>query len=397
MDSDSDTEEINEECIQQAITEEMKIDELVIIVTRTSVYYHNNFLVKEPCRNSPHTGWKFMMEILNGNDRCCHEMFRMEKHVFCKLCDRLRSYGLKSSKGLRLEESVGMFMMILGHGAGNRMIQEHFQHSGETVSRQFTNVLEKMSMLALDEIKPPENFDEVSYYIRNNSRYWPYFKDCIGAIDGTHVRVSLPVDKQIPYIGRKGCPTQNIMAVCGFDMLFTFVWAGWEGTAHDTRIFLEALRNTNLNFPKPPNGKYYLVDAGYPNMKGYLAPYKGQRYHLPQFQQGSQPSGYKEVFNHAHSSLRSVIERCFGVWKARWQILHRMPSYGYDKQVAIVTASMALHNFIRRETINEMDFPSYDEANNDFADDDVQNINLARDESEMGVVRDKIAAELMLR
>ncbi|XP_060960618.1 uncharacterized protein LOC115723519 [Cannabis sativa] len=331
MDSDSDTEEINEECIQQAITEEMEIDELVIIVTRTSLYYHNNFLVKEPCRNSPHTGWKFMMEILNGNDRRCHEI--------------LRSYGLKSSKGLRLEESVGMFMMILGHGAGNRMIQEHFQHSGET--------------------------------------------DCIGAIDGTHVRVSLPVDKQIPYIGRKGFPTQNIMAVCGFDMLFTFVWAGWEGTAHDTRIFLEALRNTNLNFPKPPNG--------YPNMKGYLAPYKGQRYHLPQFQQGSQPSGYKEVFNHAHSSLRSVIERCFGVWKARWQILHRMPSYGYDKQVAIVTASMALHNFIRRETINEMDFPSYDEANNDFVDDDVQNINLARDESEMGVVRDKIAAELMLR
>ncbi|WJX21142.1 hypothetical protein P8452_10609 [Trifolium repens] len=27
-------------------------------------------------------------------------------------------------------------------------------------------------------------------------------------------------------------------------------------------------------FPHPPEGKYYLVDAGYPNMKGYLSPYK---------------------------------------------------------------------------------------------------------------------------
>ncbi|XP_062118773.1 uncharacterized protein LOC133832447 [Humulus lupulus] len=254
-----------------------------------------------------------------------------------------------------------------------------------------------MSMLALDEIRPPENFDEVPYYIRNNPRYWPYFKNCIGAIDGTHVRVSLPVDKQIPYIGRKGYPTQNIMAVCGFDMLFTFVWAGWEGTAHDTRIFLEALRNTHLNFPKPPNGKYYLVDAGYSNMKGYLATYKGKIYHIPQFQQGSQPSGSKQVFNHAHSSLHSVIECCFGVWKARWEILHRMPNYKFDKQLAIVTASMALHNFIRRETINDIEFPSCDEVNDDFVNDDEPNINLARYESEMGVIRDKITVELMLR
>ncbi|XP_062074956.1 uncharacterized protein LOC133778963 [Humulus lupulus] len=265
MDSDTNSEDMNEEYKQQVIAEEMEIDELVLVVARTSIYYHNNFLVKEPCKNSPHTGWKFMMKIMDGNGRRCHEMFRMEKHVFCKLCDRLRR---------------------------NRMIQEHFQHSCETVSRQFSNVLEKMSMLALDEIRPPENFDEVPYYIRNNPTYWPYFKDCIGAIEGTHVRVSLPVDKQRPCIGRKG--------------------------------------------------KYYLVDAGYPNMKYYLAPYKGTRYHLPQFQQGSQPSGSKEVFNHAHSSLCSVIERCFGVWEARWEILQRMSNYKFDKQPSTGDTTFAL-------------------------------------------------------
>ena len=35
-------------------------------------------------------------------------------------------------------------------------------------------------------------------------------------------------------------------------------------------------------------------------------------YHLPEFQGGQRPSGLKEVFNHAHSSLRNVIERSFG-------------------------------------------------------------------------------------
>jgi hypothetical protein len=44
------------------------------------------------------------------------------------------------------------------------------------------------------------------------------------------------------------------MAACSFDMQFTFVWAGWEGSAHDTRIFLEAIDNPCIKFPKPPEG-----------------------------------------------------------------------------------------------------------------------------------------------
>jgi len=79
-------------------------------------------------------------------------------------------------------------------------------------------------------------------------------------------------------------------------------------------------------------GKYYLVDSGYPNRKGYLAPYKGQRYHIPEFQSGSQPIGLKEIFNHAHSSLRNVIERAFGVLKMKWRILLNVPGYPIEKQ-----------------------------------------------------------------
>ncbi|CAA3016789.1 Hypothetical predicted protein, partial [Olea europaea subsp. europaea] len=89
----------------------------------------------------------------------------------------LRSYGMCSSKGVQLEEAVCMFFMTLGHGVGNRMIQERFQRSGETVSRQFGIVLQKMINLALQEIRPPDNYDKVPLYIRSNPKYWPYFKD----------------------------------------------------------------------------------------------------------------------------------------------------------------------------------------------------------------------------
>lgn len=62
-------------------------------------------------------------------------------------------------------------------------------------------------------------------------------------------------------------------------------------------------------------GKYYRVDSGYPQQPGYMAPYRGQQYHIPDFQRGERPRGIKEVFNHAHSSLKCTIERTFRVLK----------------------------------------------------------------------------------
>ena len=60
-------------------------------------------------------------------------------------------------------------------------------------------------------------------------------------------------------------------------------------------------------------GKYYVVDAGYPNRPGYLCPYKGERYHLPEWHRGIEPNSPKEKFNQIHSSVRNVIERSFGL------------------------------------------------------------------------------------
>ena len=94
-------------------------------------------------------------------------------------------------------------------------------------------------------------------------------------------------------------------------------------------------------------GKYYLVDSGYPNRTGYLAPFKEQRYHVPEFQ-GAPPQNMQEKFNHLHSSLRNAIERAFGVLKMKWRILLGIPFFPEEEtQSKIITACMCLHNFIR--------------------------------------------------
>ncbi|XP_033136922.1 uncharacterized protein LOC103853428 [Brassica rapa] len=137
---------------------------------------------------------------------------------------------------------------------------------------------------------------------------------------------------------------------------FIYAYVGVPGRAHDTKVLTYCARNEPF-FPHPPNGKYYLVDAGYPTRTGYLGPYRRVRYHLDQFNRGGPPTNTREVFNRRHSSLRSVIERTFGVWKAKWRILDRRhPKYGLIKWIKLVTATMALHNFIRDSHREDNDF-----------------------------------------
>ncbi|KAI3417308.1 uncharacterized protein J3R85_014582 [Psidium guajava] len=183
---------------------------------------------------------------------------------------------------------------------------------------------------------------------------------CVGAIDGTHISASVPVSQQIPYRGRKGTTTQNVLCVCSFDMKFTFVYAEWEGSANDCRVLSAALETPRLQFPRPPLGKYYVVDSGYAALPGFLTPFKGERYHLNDYRgRGRRPRTAKELFNRRHSSLRNVIERSFGALKNRFSILRQMPPFTIRKQARIVIACCALHNYIRDQDKMDRNFSRY--------------------------------------
>ncbi|XP_052619611.1 protein ALP1-like [Lactuca sativa] len=130
-------------------------------------------------------------------------------------------------------------------------------------------------------------------------------------------------------------------------MQFIYVLLGWEGSDVDGRVLRDALlRPHGLKVPRPG---YYLVDAGYINGEGFLAPYRGQRYHLNDWHVGHQPTTPKELFNMRHSSARNVIERCVGILKARWGILRDKSYYPINLKNKIIMACCLLHNYIRQE------------------------------------------------
>ena len=96
-----------------------------------------------------------------------------------------------------------------------------------------------------------------------------------------------------------------------------------------------------------------MVDAGYTNCEGFLAPYRGQRYHLNEWRQGYQPQTAHECFNMRHSAARNVIERCFGILKLRWAILRSTSYYPVNIQNRYIVACCLLHNLIRGDNVED--------------------------------------------
>ncbi|PPD92502.1 hypothetical protein GOBAR_DD10560 [Gossypium barbadense] len=66
--------------------------------------------------------------------------------------------------------------------------------------------------------------------------------------------------------------TQNVLAAITFDLKFSYVLAGWEGSAHDSRILSDAL--SRLGGLRISEGKYYLADARYGIRNRYIIPYR---------------------------------------------------------------------------------------------------------------------------
>ncbi|XP_044328520.1 protein ALP1-like isoform X1 [Triticum aestivum] len=314
-------------------SEQMIINDLSAMSLLQHVLFGRLF--KTPRNTSKLTGAQKTREWLEGHPVRFYEQLRVDKHTFYLLRDALCERNLLTdTKRMDVNEQLVIFLHTIGHNVRNRVIQDRFQHSGETISRHFKRVLKAINGLRDVYITDPSN--EVPNEILGDSRFYPYFKNCMGAIDGTHINAKIKLDKQTPYRNRHGYPSQNVMAVVSFDMTFSYVAAGWEGSASDQAVLRWAVTDGGFVVPK---GKFYLVDSGYANTPRFIAPYRGDRYHIGSFRGTKRRySSEKDLFNHRHAQLRNVVEHTFGVLKARFPILTRNGGipYPYKKQVQIV-------------------------------------------------------------
>ncbi|XP_068666342.1 uncharacterized protein [Aristolochia californica] len=96
-----------------------------------------------------------------------------------------------------------------------------FDRSNWTISRYFNKVLDAIIKLHFDYIIRPS--EGTRSKILSGSMFYPYFK--------------IPLEEQQRFWNKKGYLSQNVMATCVFDIQFTYILAGWEGSTTDSPQF----------------------------------------------------------------------------------------------------------------------------------------------------------------
>ncbi|XP_034219068.1 uncharacterized protein LOC117630461 [Prunus dulcis] len=146
------------------------------------------------------TRLRYLDSIIGNSDIKCVNELRMDRRTFGLLCDLLRQDGRVKNDGLvSLEEQVCVFLHVLPHHVKNRAIGSRFFRSGETISRYFNSVLQGVLRLQDILLKVPDP-------VRDNCEdsRWRRFKNCLGALDGTYIKVRVAEIDKPRYRTRKG-------------------------------------------------------------------------------------------------------------------------------------------------------------------------------------------------
>lgn len=182
-----------------------------------------------------------------------HDEFRMSIPCFWKLHHVLRTYyGLTSPGNMPSYEALGMLLSLCGHSTTQRRLGRLYSHSTGTVNISYRETLNAICKMAVDIIEPDDrSFAALPSKILRKA---PEFISAIGALDGTHIPAMVSEEVKSDYIGRKGSPTQNVLVVVDFNMMFTHVFAGVPGSQHDAAILRYAWGTESATFPHPPEG-----------------------------------------------------------------------------------------------------------------------------------------------
>eukprot|EP00064_Thunnus_orientalis_P019603 superscaffoldBa00004973_g19727 len=138
----------------------------------------------------------------------------------------------------------------------------------------------------------------------------PAFSHCVGAIDGCHIRIKDPHSPHTEdYFNRKMFHSVQLQAICDITGKYLDIFVGYPGSVHDTKV----IRNSPVfvRGSYPPAGYFIVRDGGYPCLTALITLITP--YHEPV------RGRVQARFNTYHSRAWAIIERAFGMMKARWR------------------------------------------------------------------------------
>ncbi|KAM1239441.1 hypothetical protein ACFX2I_045082 [Malus domestica] len=109
---------------------------------------------------------------------------------------------------------VATFLLTIGQNSRYCQTRDTFRRSHFTTSKNFNNVLKALNTIAPYLMVQPGS--TMPTKIRESRRFYPYFKDCVGAIDGTHIPAMLLLHAIYTF-------NANVVLVLGQEKLWSMI------------------------------------------------------------------------------------------------------------------------------------------------------------------------------
>lgn len=84
-----------------------------------------------------------------------------------------------------------------------------------------------------------------SILVSKSDERWKFFKNCLGTLYRTYIKVNVSEADKSRYRTRKGEITTNVLGVCSPTLQFIYVFPGWEGSIADSRVLRDAISRSN--------------------------------------------------------------------------------------------------------------------------------------------------------
>ena len=199
----------------------------------------------------------------------------------------------------------------------------------------------------------PEKTENDWVNIANDFYRRTQFPNCIGAVDGKHVRIKMPTGSGSLFYNYKHFFSILLLALVDASCCFIAVDVGAVGKSSDSNVFKKPNTGRKLEsnqlgtrgsrpLPNDENRKclpFVIVgDEAFALSEHLLRPYPNRNLSVQQ-----------RIYNSVLTRARRMVECAFGILANKWRIFHRPLDVTPQFCDSIVKARCILHNFVRRK------------------------------------------------
>ncbi|XP_011858212.1 PREDICTED: putative nuclease HARBI1 [Vollenhovia emeryi] len=264
--------------------------------------------------------------------------FRMHRGTYMELENIVRPLIRQRENDIPLSKKLFLTVWIIATPESFRSVADRFGLSKGIAWKAFKEVVWTLRRIMPRFIRWPNNEDceESEKIFRIRSRGFP---GVVGAIDGCHIAIKQPPRNANDYYNRKEFHSIILQGVCDHTGKFIDCLIGRPGRAHDAAVFRSSIiytRLTDQESPLLPAQRHIIGDSAYPLLQNVMTPFRDNGNLTPE----------KLMYNTRLSSIRSIIERAYGLLKGKWRRLKYLDVQSTEMANHIIAAACTLHNFL---------------------------------------------------